>query len=178
VTDPVLVGRIVKPHGIRGEVVVESLSDVPGRFDDGTVLATDRGGPVTIVSSRPHQGRLLVVFEGVADRTAAEAMRGRRLYGETVDVSDSDTYFAHELAGMAVADADGRELGTVRDVIELPDAAGYDLLEVERADGGVWLLPAVDDYVEVAVDDDGVESLVVTDAPEGLLDDAYGVEQP
>ncbi len=169
VTEQVLVGRIVKPHGIRGEVVVVVLSDVPDRFAPGTVH-TVRDRSLVVTTSRPHQGRLLVAFEGIGDRTAAEALRGAELYAPPADVSESETYYAHELAGMQVVHADGTDLGTVVDLIDLPPAAGYDLLEVERADGTRWLLPAVDEYVEVAVDEAGSERLVLVDPPEGLVE--------
>jgi 16S rRNA processing protein RimM len=168
----VTIGRVVKAHGIRGELVVDVLSDVPGRLEPGTEVLLD-GRPVTITGSRPHQGRLLVRVEGVADRTAAELLRGRVFEAEAADVSDSDTYFAHELVGMPVVDAAGGPLGTVSALIELPDVAGYDLLEVARRDGSTWLLPAVDDYVEVE-DDPGTvggQRLAVIDPPAGLLDD-------
>jgi 16S rRNA processing protein RimM len=165
----VVIGRVAKAHGIRGEVAVEVLSDVAGRFDVGATV-TLGGRPAVIASSRPHLGRLLVRFEGVADRNAAELLRGRTIEGEAADVSDAETYFVHELVGMAVLTADGAHLGRVSDHIELPSAAGYDLLEVTRADGTTWLLPAVDDYVDVAEGTDGDDVLVVTDPPHGLID--------
>jgi 16S rRNA processing protein RimM len=173
----VTVGRVVKAHGIRGEVVVEVLSDVPGRFDPGTQLRLG-GVPTAVVTSRPHQGRLLVRFDGVADRAAAELLRGRSLEAEPGDTSDSDTYYVHELVGMVVLADDGRDLGEVSGHIELPVAAGYDLLEVTREDGTTWLLPAVDDYVEVAEADDGTELLVVVAPPEGLIDAPEGSDGP
>jgi 16S rRNA processing protein RimM len=169
VSELVAVGRIVKVHGIRGEVVVHVLSDVPGRFDPGADVVLD-GAPTTVASSRPHQGRLLVRFEGVTDRNAAELLRGRVLEAPAADLDDTDTYFVHELVGMPVLGDDGRGHGTVTDHVELPAAAGYDLLEVTREDGSVWLLPAVDDYVEVADGPDGDEVLVLIDPPAGLVD--------
>ena len=94
-------------------------------------------------------------------------MRGARLQATPVDVSDSDTYFAHELVGMAVVLEDGTWVGDVVDVIEVPRAAGYDLLEVDT-DGHRWLLPNADELVEVA-DAEGVDVLCVVDPPAGLL---------
>jgi 16S rRNA processing protein RimM len=173
----VVVGRVVKAHGLRGEVAVEVLSDVPGRLDAGVTVRLG-GEPVTIVASRPHQGRLLVTFDGVPDRTAAERLRGRALEAERIDLDGTDAYFVHELVGMPVRDADGRDLGTVQAAVELPEAAGYDLLEVARDDGGTWLLPAVDEYVEVVAEPDGGEALVVSDPPAGLLDDALPEDAP
>jgi len=165
----VTIGRVVKPHGIRGEVVVEVMSDLPGRFEPGVEVMLG-GRPATIASSRPHQGRLLVAFEGVEDRTAAEGLRGRPLEAEPVDPGATDTYLVGELVGMAVVDEVGGDLGTVAHAVELPEAAGYDLLEVVRADGTTWLLPAVDDYVEVDRDEQGRERLRLVDPPAGLVE--------
>lgn len=162
----VVVGRVLKAHGLRGEVVVESLSDVPGRFDAGVTMRAD-GTPRTIASSRPHQGRVLVTFEGIGDRTAAEALRGATLTAPPADVSGSETYYAHELVGMAVVLEDGTWLGDVVDLVDIPSSAGYDLLEIDT-DGHRWLLPAADELVEVA-DADGVDVLCVIDPPAGLL---------
>ena len=143
----VTIGRIVKAHGIRGEVAVNVQTDLPDRFDDGATVIVG-GSPRVIESSRPHQGRLLVRFEGVLDRTQAELLRGRLIEAEPRESADSDTYFVHELVGMRVV-LDERDLGEVSALIELPPAAGYDLLEVTRDDGSTWLLPAVEDHVEV-----------------------------
>lgn len=165
----VQVGRIVKPHGIRGEVSVELTSDVAGRFDVDEVLVAHDDRTFTVEGSRPHQGRMLVKFVEVPDRNAAELLRGVRLFADPADLSDSDVYYAHELVGMLVIAEDGTFLGYVSDIVELPDAAGYDLLEVTREDGSTWLLPAVDEYVEVGELPDGTELLVVVDPPEGLV---------
>lgn len=171
----VLIGRVVKAHGIRGEVVVQVLSDVEGRFDVGTdVMVGDTHR--TIAASRAHQGRLLLAFEGVHDRTAAERLRGAAVLGAALDLEDSETFFAHELVGLVVRHIDGRHLGTVSALIELPEAAGYDLLEVEAEDG-TWLLPAADDLVEVEVEESGALVLVV-DPPEGLIDGVADVAGP
>jgi 16S rRNA processing protein RimM len=167
--DRVVIGRVVKAHGIRGEVVVDPLTDLPDRFTPDTVV--DLGGtPRRILSSRPHQGRLLIAFEGILDRTTAEGLRGAEIAGDPVDRSDLDVYLADELLGVVVRTADGADLGVVVALVELPAAAGYDLLEVER-DGARWLLPATDEYVEVDEAEDGTLTLVVVDPPAGLLPD-------
>lgn len=164
----VAIGRVIKPHGIRGEVSVLVLSDVEGRFEPGTSVQL-AGVPTRIATSRPHQGRLLLRFEGITDRNAAEPLRGRIIEAPAADLEDADTYFVHELVGMAVVTPDGDHLGDVTDHVELPAAAGYDLLEVTREDRTTWLLPAVDEYVEVGELPDGTELLVVVDPPEGLV---------
>ncbi len=172
-SDRVLIGRVIKPHGIRGEVAVDVLTDFPERLAPGSRIWL-RGELAEIEASRPHQGRLLVKFADVADRNAAELLRRAELTAEPIDAEELDTYLVSELIGMAVrlddGTAAGRDLGTVSAVIDLPDAAAYDLLEVRRSDGSTWLLPAVDEYVEVDEDADGNDYLVVVDPPDGLLE--------
>ena len=163
----VLVGRVVKPHGLRGEVVVRVLSDLPDRIAPGIEL-TGEGRTLQVAATRWHSGRLLVQFEDVGDRSGAEALRGLELEAPAVDVSDQDTYLVSELVGMRVRH-DGADLGTVSAAVPLPPTASYDLLEVTRPDGTTWLLPAADEFVEAAEDAEG-EYLAVTSPPEGLLD--------
>ena len=104
------VGRVVRPHGLRGETVVEPWSDLPERLAAGSVLETDRG-PLTVIASRPHQGRMLVTFDGVEDRPAAEHLRGRILRAPAVDVPG--VWWVHELVGAELFDTTGRRLGEV-----------------------------------------------------------------
>ncbi len=164
----VTIGRVVKPHGIRGELAVDVLTDIDGRFDAGVDVVV-AGRPRRIAASRPHQGRVLLRFAGIDDRSDAEQLRGSLVQAVPLDTADTDRFFVHELVDAAVVDAAGTPLGAVTAVIELPAAAGYDLLEVRRDDGTTWFLPAVDEYVEALVDD-GEVSLRVVDPPEGLLD--------
>lgn len=161
------VGRVVKPHGLKGEVAVDLLSDVPDRLAPDVTVWVD-GTEHTIAAARPHQGRVLVTFEGIPDRTAAEGLRGATIEAEPVDLSDSDTYWAHELVGATVTGPDGEPVGTVSGLIDMPATAGYDLLEVTTPDGATFLLPAADELVEAIETDDGLV-LAVTDPPEGLL---------
>lgn len=167
----VLAGRVVKPHSIYGEVVVAPLSDRPERFEPGALLYAEDGALV-VVSARPHQGRLLVRFSQVSDRTAAERLRGARLEADPLPYDEErDTYLVSELVGMPVVSEDGRELGLVEALVELPSAATYDLLEVAPADGPKWLLPAAEEYVAVECDETGFERLVLLSPPEGLVPD-------
>ena len=176
--DPPLieVGRVVKPHGVRGEVAVHLLTDRPEvRFAAGAAVLLD-GEPVRIATGRPHQGRWLVRFEGTEDRTAAEGHRGAVLTAPPLAGDDeTDTFWVHELVGLRVLDEDGAVLGEVTDHVELPPAAGYDMLEVRRPSGATLLLPAVDDLVEARDGEQGLV-LVVVDPPAGLLDEDEAVE--
>ena len=147
------VGRIIKPHGLRGEVVVELTTDRRERIEPGTVLTSDRG-PLTIVSSRPHQDKWLVTFAGIADRTAAERWLGVALRAESID--DPDALWVHELIGTEVVEPDGTRRGRVVAVVENP---AHDLLEL---DSGA-LVPIV--FVSGCTD--GVTTVVV---PDGLFE--------
>lgn len=164
----VLIGRVAKAHGIRGEIAIDMMSDLPDRF---VPQARVHLGGVwrTIVTARPHQGRMLVTFAELTDRTAAETLRGQSVFGDVIEAEAGEYYLVQELLDCTVYDEDGTDLGTVVDIVGLPAAAPYDLLEVARADGSVWLLPAVDDYV--VVDDVADERVLrLVNPPEGLID--------
>jgi len=164
-----VVGRIARAHGISGEVSGDVRTDAPElRFAPGALLDTDpaRGEPLTVVRSRWHSGRLLVVFDGIVDRTSAESLRGLLL---TVDSSTSpatedDEFWDHELAGLDVVSSSGDALGVVEDVMHPP---GPPLLVVRRPDGSEALVPFAKDIVPTV---DLAGRRVVVDPPEGLFD--------
>lgn len=177
-TREVVVGRIGKPHGIRGEVSVESRTDEPDRrFAVGAVLDTEapRGGaphganrPVrlTVRGVRWHQGRLLVTFAELADRNAAEAARGLVLVTQVPDdevPEDPEEFYDHQLVGLRVVTTDGSDVGEVDSIAH---GAAQDLLVVTAADGREILVPFVTALVP-EVDLAG-RRLVVADRP-GLL---------
>jgi 16S rRNA processing protein RimM len=170
----VVIGRIGKAHGIRGEVTVEVRTDDPdGRFAPEAVLTTDRPERPTLVieKSRPHHGRMLVLFEGVPDRNAAELLRGTLLSvdaGADPDLDDPDEFYDHQLVGLTVVTVDGDVLGEVSDVVHLPASV---LLSVTRPEARELLVPFVASIVP-EVDLPG--GRVVVDLPPGLLDLAEG----
>ena len=143
----------MKPHGLKGEVVVELTTNRTERVAPGTVLATDRG-PLTVVRSSPFQNRWIVQFEGVASREDADALRNVVLRAEPLE--DPDALWVHELIGAVVVDTAGTELGRV-DAVEANPAS--DLLVL---DGG-GLVP----LTFVVSQEQG---RVVVDPPAGLLD--------
>jgi len=128
-----VVGRITRPHGVRGEVSVEVRTDEPDRrFAVGSVLATDpvAAGPLTVESARWHSGRLLIRFAGVADRNQAEDLRGIWLTLDSAEAGptgDPDEFHDHELIGLAVVTTSGEPVGRVTDVRHF----GQDLLVIE-----------------------------------------------
>lgn len=168
-----VVGRIAKAHGVTGELVVDVRTDDPDeRFAPGNrvTLKAPRGGAareVTVESARPHGGRLLVRLEGIADRDAAEALRGGLFIVDSADlppIDDPDEFYDHQLEGLTVRTVDGREVGSVAEVLH---TAGGELLSVRTPSGAEVLVPFVGAIVtSVSLADRVVE----IDPPEGLLD--------
>ncbi len=173
----IAVGQIVRAHGIRGEVTVAVRTDEPDvRFVPGTALATDppERGPLTVVATRWHTGRLIVTFEGVRDRNAAEDLRGTVLVLDSAQIpapADPDEFYDHQLIGLAVVTAAGVPVGEVTDVLH----HGQDLLVIRRAPG-----PAADALVPfvsaIVTEVDVPSGRLVIDPPPGLLDPAESVE--
>jgi 16S rRNA processing protein RimM len=166
-----VVARIGRAHGIKGEVTVEVRTDETElRLAPGAVLATDppTAGPLTIASGRVHSGRLLLRYEGVEDRNAAEALRNTLLIAE-VDPDElpegEDEYYDHQLIDLDVVTEDGAEVGRVTEVVHLPS---QDLFVVERPDGGEVMIPFVQ---EIVTEIDLAEQKAVIDPPPGLIDD-------
>jgi 16S rRNA processing protein RimM len=154
------VGRIVKPHGIRGEVIVDLVSNRPDeRLAPGTVLRSD-AGDLEVLRSSPHQQRWIVAFAGVADRNQAEELRGTVLRAEPIEGED-DTLWVHELIGAVVYDIDGLFYGRVREVEANPAS---DLLVLPQ--GLVPLTFVVEQ----------TPGRVVIDPPEGLLEPRPPIE--
>ncbi|MDL5155974.1 ribosome maturation factor RimM [Actinomycetospora termitidis] len=161
-----VVGRVVKVHGLRGELVVEpSTDEVEARFAAGSVLRLPDGGSLTIRAARWHSGRLLVAAEEVGDRDAAEALRRATLSAPPSEAApdDPDEFHDHQLEGLRVELADGTVVGTVTAV---DHGAGGDLLVVDRP-GSELLVPFVRAIVPTV---DVAGGRVVLDPPEGLLD--------
>ncbi|BBY07877.1 ribosome maturation factor RimM [Mycobacterium noviomagense] len=166
-----VVGRVVKAHGVTGEVVVEVRTDEPDtRFAPGSVLrakGSDDERSYVVDAVRPHGGRLLVRLTGVADRDAADALRGRLLVIDSDDlppIDDPDEYYDHQLEGLRVRTTTGQDIGTVAEVLHT--AAG-ELLAVNRDDAGELLVPFVSAIVtSVSLDSGTVE----IDPPDGLLE--------
>ena len=169
-----VVGRVVKPHGITGEVVVEIRTDDPGaRFAPGSTLrgrARGQHGTVrdyVVESAREHTGRLLVRLAGVHDRDTADALRGTVFVVDSEDlppIDDPDEFYDHQLAGLRVVTTDGRPVGNVAEVLHT--AAG-ELLAVTSQTGTEVLVPFVSDIVtSVSLPAKTIE----IDPPDGLLE--------
>nr|WP_202471628.1 ribosome maturation factor RimM [Streptomyces sp. SID4921] len=170
-----VVARIGRAHGIKGEVTVEVRTDEPElRLGPGAVLATEpaQAGPLTIETGRVHSGRLLLRFEGVRDRTAAEALRNILLIAE-VDPEelpeDPEEFYDHQLMDLDVVLADGTEIGRITEITHLPS---QDLFIVERPDGSEVMIPFVE---EIVSEIDLEEQRAVITPPPGLIDESEAV---
>lgn len=166
----VVIGRIGRAHGIKGEVAVEPRTDEPKRrfARDARLRAESDGRPLTVLQSRWHSGRLLVQFAEAADRTAAEALRG------VVVVTDVPAnarpgavgeYYDRQLVGLTVHDHTGAAAG---EVVAVQHGAAQDLLQVRTDAGEERLVP----FVEAIVPDVDLAAgtLTLADLP-GLLED-------
>lgn len=172
--DLVIVGRVRRPHGIRGELLIEVITDEPdavyasGRRVLADPLANEQREDqvsLTIEHVRPFKDGLLVIFREIQDRTAAERWNGRFLMVPEEELSPpgEGEVYVHELPGMTVQLTSGEVIGTVAEVFEVPQGL---LLEVSRESGSV-LVPFADDIV---VEVDREHRLVRIDPPEGLLE--------
>jgi 16S rRNA processing protein RimM len=163
----VVVGRIGRPHGVRGEVTVEPRTDEPDRhFVAGNVLLVDGGQSLTIETVKWHSGRLVVTFAGCADRTAAELLRNTILEAERADderPEDPDEFYDYQLVGLHVVTTAGEAVGTVSEVLHLP---AQDVLSVTSGDREI-LVPFVSAVVPLV---DIEARRIVIDPPPGLLD--------
>ncbi len=149
------VGRIVKAHGIRGEVIVDLTTNRPDlRLARGSRLSSPLG-ELEVSTATPHQGRWIVGFRGIEDRNGAETYRNTPLSAEPIE-GDDDTLWVHELIGSEVFDLDGRSYGPV-EAVEANPASDLLVLSGER------LVPLV--FVKTKL-----PGRVVIDPPAGLLD--------
>ena len=174
----IVVGRVGRPHGIRGEVVIGVRTDEPDlRFAVGATVdarsspdddSPDGGEPLRVASARWHSGQLLVAFDGITDRTAAAELTGSWLSvdsSQLPETGDPDEFRDHELIGLSVRTCAGDPVGVVTDVLHY----GQDLLVIQPPDGQEHLVPFVKAIVQEV---DVAAGLLVIDPPPGLLDPA------
>ena len=172
--DTVVVGRIGRPHGVRGLATVEVRTDDPDlRFAPGTALTTDphERGPITVVGRKWHSGTLLLQLAGPSGevygtREDVEALRNTLLLVPVTDlpeIEDPDSFYDHQLVGLTARRTDDTVLGTVTAVRH----EAQDLLVVRLADGRDALIPFVTAIVPTV---DLAAGVLVVDPPEGLLE--------
>lgn len=170
----ILVGVVARPHGVRGELCVDWHADSPELLDGPLWLrlGSRPPRPARVAQWRMHKGRPLVLFEGVADRDAAEALRGAELLVAREDLPDiaDDEFYVEDMIGCAVLLESGRRIGALEHV-EFP--AGQPLWSIRADDGKEILFPAQPQFI-AAFDPDAPSVTIAP--PEGLLD-IYLTEQ-
>jgi 16S rRNA processing protein RimM len=144
------VGRIGRAHGLRGELSVALTSDRSERLAPGAILSTGERDLV-VQSSRPHQQRWLVRFEGVHDRAQAEELQGAALFAEALP-TEGDELWVHELIGATVQDQAGNTLGVV-EAVEANPASDLLVLDGERLVPLRFVVAHEPGFVVVAVPD-------------------------
>jgi len=164
----VVVARIGKAHGLRGEVTVQVLTDsTDERFVPGATFETEpaSSGPLVLRTARDHNGVLLLGFENTQDRNGAESLRGIKLLDTVLEQDDDeDTWYERDLVGLKAVTLGGEEVG---EVTALESRPTQDLLVLRLTDGREALVPFVTAIVP-EVDIEG--GRVVIDPPAGLLD--------
>ncbi|AKE41487.1 16S rRNA-processing protein RimM [Corynebacterium kutscheri] len=170
-----MIGRVIKSHGIKGEVSVEVTTDEPEiRFALGEVLTGKQGTKqhsLTIASTRYHQNRMLIKFEEVSDRTTADTLRGTQFFAAPLEkAEDEEGFYDHELEGLKVINLHdhNQEIGVVTGVIHGP--AG-EILEVELYDRGQGSKDVLIPFVHAIVPEVDLETgTCMITPPDGLLE--------
>jgi 16S rRNA processing protein RimM len=165
----VVVGRIGRPHGIRGAVSIEVRTDEPDRrFAVGSHLLSDSGQELVVASSTWHSGRLLLTFEGYDDRSAVEQLRNQILSVDRPDgelPEDPEEFYDSALVDCQVVDGDGALIGRVTEVSHLP---AQDMLIIRTEDDREVLVPFIEEFVPTV---DIAARCIVISPPDGLLDE-------
>ncbi len=169
---PVLIAEIGAAHGVRGDVRVKAYTADPEAIGDYGPLSDEKGRTYPIRSMRPLKGDMLVVaFEGVGDRTAAEALNRTRLYVDRSampEPEDEDEFYHADLVGLSVETVGGERIGTV---VAVPNFGADDLVEVARPGQRSLYIPFTRAAVPVV---DVAGRRLVVDPPAGLLDEEQG----
>jgi len=137
-----VVGRVLRPHGVRGELLLEALTDSPGPLNGvDTVYLGDAAAPYPLAGAHLHRGRLLIRLQDCADRDAAEAFRGQLVQIRIGDAAPPPpgSYYYHQIVGLAVVTEEGEALGEVTEILE----TGSNDVYVVSGPSGEILLPAL-----------------------------------
>ncbi|MEU7999568.1 ribosome maturation factor RimM [Catellatospora sp. NPDC049111] len=168
-----IVGHVMRAHGIRGEVLVHPRTDEPAlRFAVGSTLIVEPTvaglpGKLTVREARPHSGELIVTFAEIPDRNMAELAKSAVLNVDSAEVptpEDPDEYLDHQLVGLDVVTVGGEPLGKV---LRIDHAPASDLLVVRMPDGRTGLIPFVSAIVPEV---DVAGGRITVDPPGGLFD--------
>lgn len=143
------IGKIIRPHGIRGEMVVDADTDLLASLSSGTEIYIGQARNKRIIERiRPHRGRLLLRLMSTTSREQAETLRSQNLYiaAEQVEPLPDGQYYYWQILGLEVVEESGQRLGVVKNIIE---TGANDVYVVEGDDGSELLLPAIEDVIRL-----------------------------
>lgn len=144
-TDFITIGKIIAPHGVRGDVRIYPITDFPDRFLDMDECYIDKK-KFTITSARFHKQFVLMTFEGIKDRNAAELLVQKEVQVKHEDLVPlpEGRYYIFDIIGLTVYDTENNELGILSDVLQ---PGSNDVYVVDQEDGKQLLLPAIKDVI-------------------------------
>jgi 16S rRNA processing protein RimM len=145
--DFLVVGKLGKPHGLHGEIVMDVFTDFPERIQPGDVFYTGQEYvPQKLLKRRPHARGLLVKFEGYVERDEVAKLRNQIVYVRTADRPplEEGEYYHHQLLGMQVLDEGGQLLGQVKRILE---TGANDVYVIHDPAGHELLVPAIDSVI-------------------------------
>ncbi len=176
ITEWATIGKIVAPFGLRGELKVSSLTDIPDRFAqlEEVYLSPDYTR-YTIKEVRPYKGNMVLLkIDGVTNATVAESLRDHDLCipADQLSKLPPDFYYQHDILGLSVAKLDGRIVGTVVDIMP---TGGNDVYVIKAPDGKQFLIPAVKAIIKQI---DLIRRVMYIDPIGGLLDDDAVLDEP
>ncbi|GLV59965.1 ribosome maturation factor RimM [Dictyobacter sp. S3.2.2.5] len=175
-TEWATIGKIVAPFGIRGEVKVFPLSDVPDRFVSlETVYLAPDHHRLSIVGVRPHKGDMLLLkFKGIDDANAAEKLRQRDIVIPLSELAKlpPDSYYQHDILGLRVLRMSGEEVGVITDIWT---TGGNDVYVIKGTQGQQILIPAIKEVIKQI---DLIRQVMYIDPMKGLLDDEAVIDDP
>ncbi len=159
----IIAARLVAPHGIQGLISAEGYSDNPERFQPGAEFLLAKGGSLILSSCSRHKGRLLLGFQGVESREAADKLRGLELYipAAVAPALPPGQYYHFQLIGLKVVE-NGVTLGTITDILDYP---ANDVYVLSRPEGGQTLIPALKSVVKRV---DTAAGFMAVELPPGL----------
>ena len=177
ITEWATIGKIVAPFGLRGEIKVSLLTDIPDRFAQlEQVYLTPDYRPYTIKEVRPYKGDTMVLLKvvGITDATTAESLRDSDICipADQLAQLPPDFYYQHDILGLIVQKLDGRIVGTIVDIMP---TGGNDVYVIKSPDGKQFLIPAVKAIVKQV---DLIRHVMYIDPIAGLLDDDAVVDEP
>jgi 16S rRNA processing protein RimM len=175
ITEWATIGKIVAPFGLRGQMKVRSLTDIPDRFAHlEEVYLGPEYKPYTIKEVRPYKSDMVLLkVAGISNATSAESLRGQDVFipAEQMAKLPPDFYYQHDILGLAVEKLNGQAVGTIVDIMP---TGGNDVYVIKASDGKQFLIPAVKSIIKQV---DLIRRVMYIEPIRGLLDDDAVVDE-